>query len=95
MTPGPRKLRFEPIARWVATVATAVFCAIAVIATPFGCAVGEFEEDRNCDTPALAWVSVGALVVTVVAALITRRRSVHWIGLVVTVALAWAGAVDA
>jgi hypothetical protein len=91
----PRKRRLEPVARWLATVAAAVFCALSVLATPFGCAVGEFEEDRNCDPATLSWVSVGTLVVTVVAALVTRRRGVHWIGLAVTAALAWAGAVQA
>jgi hypothetical protein len=91
----PRNRWLEPVARWLATFVAAVFCALSVIATPFGCAVGEFEEDRNCDTATLSWVSVGVLVVTVVAALVTKRRSVHWIGLAVTVALAWAGAVQA
>src|SRR4051812_47836174 len=91
----PRRRWLEPVARWLATAATAVFCALSVLATPFGCAVGEFEEERNCDPATLSWVSVGALVVTVVAALITKRPSVHWIGLGVTVALAWAGAVQA
>jgi hypothetical protein len=91
----PRKGWLELFARWLATFVAAVFCALSVIATPFGCAVGEFEEDRNCDTATLSWVSVGTLVVTVVAALATKRRSVHWIGLAVTVALAWAGAVQA
>jgi hypothetical protein len=91
----PSRTRLEAIARWLATFAAAVFCALSVIATPFGCAVGEFEEDRNCDPATLSWVSVGALIATVVAALITKRRSVHWIGLAVTVALAWAGAVQA
>ena len=84
-----------PVARWVATVAAAVFCALSVLATPFGCAVGEFEEDRDCTTSTLSWASVAALVLTVVAARVTRRRSVHWIGLAVTVALAYAGALDA
>jgi hypothetical protein len=91
----PRKRRLEPVTRWLATLVTAVFCALSVIATPFGCAVGEFEENRDCDPATLSWISVGALVLTVAAALVTRRRSVHWIGLAVTAVLAWTGATQA
>src|SRR3954465_6274629 len=90
----PKTALLEPIARWIATAAAAVFCAASVIATPFGCAVGEFEEDQNCSTSALSWISVAALGITVVAARVTRRPSVHWIGLAVTVALAYAGALQ-
>ena len=90
-----RKLRFEPIARWFATAAAAVFCALSVLATPFGCAVGEFEEDRNCSTSWLSWASVAVLALTVVVALVTRRPTIHWIGLALTVVLAYAGAVQA
>jgi hypothetical protein len=92
---GERTLRAEPIVRWLATMAAAAFCALSVLATPFGCAVGEFEEDRNCDTPALSWISVAALVLTIVLGRVTRRPSIHWIGLAVTLALAYAGAVQA
>jgi hypothetical protein len=90
----PGRPLLEPIARWLATAVAAVFCALSVLATPFGCAVGEFEEDQDCTTSALSWISVAALVLTVVAGRVTRRPSVHWIGLAVTVALAYAGAVD-
>jgi hypothetical protein len=85
----------EPLARWLATLGVAVFCAVSVLATPFGCAVGEFEENKNCDPSALSWASIGVLVLTVVAARVMRRRSVHWIGLAVTVAVAWVGATQA
>jgi hypothetical protein len=88
-------MRLEPIGRWFATVAVALFCALSVLATPFGCAVGEFEEDRNCDPSPLSWASFGILVATVVAARVTRRRSVHWIGLALTLAVAYAGALEA
>ena len=91
----PRRRWLEPVTRWLATAATAVFCALSVLATPFGCAVGEFEEDQNCSPATLSWVSAGALVVTVVAALLSGRRSLHWIGLGVTVVLAWTGATQA
>jgi hypothetical protein len=90
-----RKLGLEPIVRWFATAAAAVFCALSVIATPFGCAVGEFEEDRDCGTSALSWASVGALVLTIVIARVTGRRSVHWIGLAATAVAAYAGAIQA
>jgi lysylphosphatidylglycerol synthetase-like protein (DUF2156 family) len=91
----PETGRLEPIARWLATLAAAVFCALSLLATPFGCAVGEFEEDRNCDPSALSWASVVVLVVTIVAARVTRRRDVHWIGLAVTFVLAIDGALQA
>ena len=91
----PRKLRLEPIARWGATVVTAVFCALSLLATPFGCAVGEFEEDRNCDPAALSWASVPLLVLTIIAWGVTRRRSVQWSGIAVTLVVAYAGALQA
>lgn len=91
----PRRVALEPIARWLATAAVAVFCALSVLATPFGCAVGEFEEDRDCDPATLSWVSFGVLAATIIAARVTRRRSVHWIGLAVTLAVAWSGATNA
>jgi hypothetical protein len=72
-----RKLRAEPIARWLATVAAAIFCAAAASAAPFGCAVGEYEDNRNCDPSALVWVSVAVLVLSIGAARLTHLRAIH------------------
>lgn len=90
----PMKLRLEPIVRWAATVLTAAFCALSVVAAPFGCAVGEFEEDRNCSTSVLSWASFAVLAIAVVVSIATRRRPVHWIGMVLTLVVAYAGAVQ-
>ena len=87
----PGGSRLEPVARWLATVAAALLCAVALLATPFGCAVGEYEEDRSCDPSAESWASVVALALTIVLARVTRRRSVHWAGLAVTAVLALSG----
>src|SRR5437868_3227345 len=50
--------RGEAIARWVMTVLTALWVAGAVMVVPFGCAVGEYEDDRDCSVPE---ISVGEL----------------------------------
>src|SRR5689334_8027359 len=91
----PKSFRLEPIARSLALIATALFCALSILATPFGCAVGEFEEDRNCAPSALSWASVAVLVLTIVVAATTKRRSVYWAGIAVTLVVAYAGAVQA
>ena len=91
----PRRLPAESVARWLATVAAALLCAVALLATPFGCAVGEYEEDRSCDPAAASWLSVAALALTIVLSRVTRRRSVHWAGLAVTAVLALSGASQA
>jgi membrane protease YdiL (CAAX protease family) len=94
MAQKPRRL-VEAIARWLATVATALFCALSVISAPFGCAVGEYEEHRNCDTSALSWVGAGVLVGGVVFAMVARRPRLQWLTLGVGLAVSYAGALQA
>ena len=83
--------RAEPIVRWLATVVAAVACGIALIAEPFGCAVGEYEEDRDCDPSVLGWIGLGVLIAGTVASRLTSKRGLQWAGIAAAFALSWAG----
>ena len=81
----------EPIARWGLTVLTALWVAGALIVVPFGCAVGEYEEDRDCTVPE---VSVAAAIVLVLGAAVgiwRHERRIHWAGIVGAALLALMG----
>ena len=80
--------RGEPLARGIGTLLTALWVGIALLATPFGCAVGEYEEDRDCSVPPLAGIAAAALVAGVVAGRISGRRGLHWGGIGIAVVLA-------
>ena len=80
------------VVRWIATIVALVVCAIAAILPPFGCAVGEYEEDNpSCDTPTLQFVAFGVLIAGVILARLTRRPAFQWAGIAASVVLALVG----
>ena len=77
----------EPATRWLATLVAALASFIATVITPFGCAVGEYEEDRSCDVSPLGIAAAVVLIAAVVAGHITKRPRLHWAGIATAILL--------
>ncbi|MFL5954501.1 MAG: hypothetical protein ACJ76I_10380 [Gaiellaceae bacterium] len=87
--------RAEPIARWVLSVVAALWVAGSILVTPFGCAVGEFEANRDCSAPAISVAAAAVLVAGIGLAVVRRDRRLHWLALAAAVVLAGFGWADA
>jgi hypothetical protein len=87
--------RRRAVIRWAVTVVAALWCAIGVLLPPFGCAVGEYEENNpSCDTPGLQIAGAGVLVAGVVAALVLERPAPQWIGIALSAVMVLIGLND-
>ena len=84
------------VVRWSATAVAALVCAIGVLLPPFGCAVGEYEENnKSCDTPALQIAGFGVLLAGIVVARLTRRPVFQWAGIAASIVMVLVGLDDA
>jgi di/tricarboxylate transporter len=83
--------RGEPIVRWIATLLAALWAAVAIVIVPFGCAVGEFEEDRDCTVPEASVAAAVVLVAGVALGLWRHDKRIHWIAIALSALLALSG----
>ncbi|HEX6713255.1 MAG TPA: hypothetical protein VF066_07715 [Thermoleophilaceae bacterium] len=91
-----RSSRRRAVIRWAATVLAGLWCAIGIVLPPFGCAVGEYEENNpSCDTPGLQIAGAGVLIAGVAAALLLKRPAPQWLGIAVSFVLVLIGLDDA
>ena len=83
------------IVRWSATAVAALICAIGALLPPFGCAVGEYEENNpSCDTPTLQLAGFGVLFAGIALARLTRRPAFQWAGMAVAIVMVLVGLDD-
>ncbi|MEA2492817.1 MAG: hypothetical protein QOJ29_728 [Thermoleophilaceae bacterium] len=91
----PSGSRRQTVIRWVVTGLATLWAAVGIMLPPFGCAIGEYEENNpSCDTPTLQIIGLGVLVAGVVAARVTRRPAAQWLGIAISSVLVLIGLDD-